>query len=71
MFGQVFYLIFGQVFDQGFDQVLGGEEKTINTVYSTAGTQKYSVQYYLDGKIYYTALFLNKVFTLFGSCEQN
>ena len=35
-----------------------GREETIDTVYSTTWTEKYSVQYYSDGKIYYTVLFL-------------
>ena len=30
-----------------------GRENPINTVYNTTGTEKYSVQYYSDGKIYY------------------
>ena len=60
IFGQVFDQIFGQVFDQGFDQDLG-REKNINTMYSTTGTEKYSVQYYSDGKTYYAVLFLKKV----------
>ena len=34
---------------------------TINTVYSTTGTEKYSVQCYSDGKVYYTVLYLKKV----------
>ena len=38
---------------------------TINTVYSTTGAQKYSVQYYSDGKIYYAVLFLNKSLNFF------
>ena len=42
-----------------------GRENPINTVYSTTGTQKYSVQYYSDGKIYYTVLFLKKSLNFF------
>ena len=38
----------------------GGREQTINTVYSATGTEKYSIQYYSGGKIYYTVLFLKK-----------
>ena len=38
---------------------------TINTVYSTTGAEKYSVQYYSDGKIYYTVLFLKESLNFF------
>ena len=49
-----------------------GRGETINTVYSTAGTKKGSVQDYSDGKTYYTVLFLKKKFLLFfGGCEQS
>ena len=41
--GQSFKESFGQI----FDRVFGIE----NTVYSTTGTEEYSVQYYRDGKI--------------------
>ena len=46
------------MFDQGFGQVFGTE----NTVYSTTGTDKYSVQYYRDGNIqfYITTGITNK-----------
>ena len=55
--------IFGQVFDQILARFLTrflARVLTINTVYSTTGTEKYSVQYYSDGKIYYTLFFLLK-----------
>ena len=48
----------------------GEGKKTINTVYSTTRTEKYSVRYYSDGKIYYTVLFLKKVIVS-GTREQN
>ena len=66
IFGQVFDQIFGQVFDQVF-----GREKAINKVYRTTGTETYSVQYYSDGKIYYTLLFLKQVSIFFGGREQS
>ena len=61
IFDQIFGQVFDQVFGQGFYQVLGEGNKTINTVYGTTGKEKYSVQYYSDGKIYYTVLSLKKV----------
>ena len=51
MFDQIFDQIFGQVFDQGFWHQ--------NTVYSTTGTDKYSVQYHPDRE--------NKLFTIYYS----
>ena len=60
IFGQIFDQIFGQVFDQifggGFDQ---GFWPPQNTVYSSTGTEKYSVQYYPDRG--------NQLFTIYSS----
>ena len=42
-----------------------GREKLINAMYSTTGTENYSVQYYSHGKIYYIVSFKKRVFTVF------
>ncbi len=63
-FDQIFDQIFGQVFTRFLARVLTkffGMEKTINTVYSTPGTEKYSVQYVSDGETFYIVLFQEQV----------
>ena len=56
MFDQIFGQVFDQIFGQGFDQCFFLKK---NTVCSTTGTEKYSVQFYPDRE--------NQLFTIYYS----
>ena len=53
--------MFDQIFDKIFDQVLTRVLGSENTVYSSTGTEKYSVQFYWDGEIQCTVLLGQKI----------